>query len=162
RVGALRLASTVRMHVGDADGSRMGVGRTLIVLQVAVSLVLVVSAVLFMRTLRNLHTVETGFDTKNVLIFRVKPHANGYTNATIGPLYDRMIERLGSIPGVTGVALSRHPLLSFSHRVLTLWLKPGDPRNGDRIEVNVVSPGFFDTMGIRVATGRPLRASDSD
>jgi predicted permease len=72
-----------------------------------------------------------------------------------------MIDRLHSIAGVTGVALSRHPLLGFSHRVQTLWLKPDDPHNGDRLEVNVVSPGFFDTMGIRVVAGRTLLASDT-
>ena len=116
---------------------------------------------LFLRTLRNLHAVDTGFATSNVLLFRVKPQSNGYTNATIGPLYDRLIERIGSSPGVTGVALSRHPLLSLSHRVQTLWFKPDDSHNGDRLEVNVVSPSFFDTMGIRVANGRRLLASDT-
>jgi predicted permease len=160
RAGAQRASLTVRAQIGHA-GNRMRLGQLLMVLQVAVSLVLLVSAALFLRTLRNLQTVETGFDTRNMLLFRVKPQANGYTDATIGPLYDRMIERLGGIPGVTGVSLSRHPLLSFSHRVNTLWLKPGDPRNGDRLEVNVVSPGFFDTTGMRVAAGRKLLGSDT-
>jgi len=162
RVGALRLSPGVRGNAAHADTSRIRLGRLLIVMQVAVSLVLLVSAALFMRTLRNLHTVETGFDTNNVLLFRVKPQANGYTNATIGPLYDRLLERLNAIPGVTGVALSRHPLLSFSHRVQMLWLAPGDAHNGYRIEVNVVSPRFFDTMGIRAVTGRKLLASDTE
>jgi predicted permease len=161
RAGASRVSPTVRAQVGSADRSRPRLGRLLIVLQVAVSLVLLVSAALFLRTLHNLHTVETGFDTTNMLLFRVKPQSNGYTDATIGPLYDRMIDRLHSIAGVTGVALSRHPLLGFSHRVQTLWLKPDDPHNGDRLEVNVVSPGFFDTMGIRILTGRTLLASDT-
>ena len=109
RAGALRVSTTVRAQVGSADRSRPRLGRLLIVLQVAVSLVLLVSAALFLRTLRNLHTVETGFDTTNVLLFRVKPQSNGYTDATIGPLYDRMIDRLRGVPGVTGVALSRQP-----------------------------------------------------
>ena len=161
RAGALRVLPTVRAQIGSADRSRPRFGRLLIILQVAVSLVLLVSAALFLRTLRNLHTVETGFDTGNVLLFRVKPQSSGYTDATIGPLYDRMLHRLRGVPGVTGVALSRHPLLGFSHRVQTLWLEPDHSHNGDRLEVNVVSPGFFDTMGIRVATGRTLLASDT-
>ena len=161
RVGAVRLAPGARGSVANADAGRMRLGRLLIVTQVAVSLVLLVSGALFARTLRNLHTVETGFDSANVLLFRVKPESNGYTNATVGALYDRLIERLNTIPGVTGVALSRHPLLSFSHRVNTLWLHAGDARNGDRIEVNVVSPSFFETMGIRTVTGRKLLPSDT-
>lgn len=161
RVGAVSLTSGARGSVAATDASRMRFGRLLIVVQVAASLVLLVSGALFTRTLRNLHMVETGFDSANVLLFRVKPQATGYTDATVGPLYDRLIERLNTIPGVTGVALSRHPLLSFSHRVGTLWLKAGDAHNGDRIEINVVSPSFFDTMAIRPVMGRKLLQSDT-
>ena len=161
RAGGTQLAPGVKLQIGNAGRTRALAGRLLIVAQVAVSLVLLVSATLFLRTLRNLHMVETGFNVKNVLLFRVKPETNGYTSATVGPLYDRMIERIGSIPGVTGVSLSRHPLLSGSHRVLRVFIKPGDPNNGQRAEVNVVSPSFMDTMGIPLVIGRGLRTSDT-
>jgi len=160
RAGATRLLPTVKTQIGVVH-RRALLARLLIVAQVAASLVLLVAAALFLRTLRNLHTVETGFDTNNLLLFRVRPESNGYSAATVGPLYDRMIERLNSIPGVKSVSLSRHPLLSLSHLVLTVWVKPGDPNNGERAEINVISPSFFETMRMPVLLGRPLRDSDT-
>ena len=161
RAGRTQLAPGVKAQIGNAGRTRTLAGRLLIIAQVAVSLVLLVAATLFLRTLRNLHMVETGFNVKNVLLFRVKPETNGYTSTTVGPLYDRMIERIAGIPGVTAVSLSRHPLLARSHRVLRVFIKPGDANNGQRAEVNVVSPSFMDTMGIPLVMGRGLRTSDT-
>jgi predicted permease len=133
----------------------------LIVAQVSISLVLLVGAGLFLRTLHNLHSVDAGFDRNNLLLFRMKPEANGYTPANIGPLYDRLIKRVGSIQGVQGVSLSRHPLLSFSHCADSLYLAPGNPHNGEIVEINIVSPSFFGTMQIPVVLGRLLLPSDA-
>lgn len=161
RMGRIRLAPTMKVQVGNDGRNRALTGRLLIVAQVATSLVLVTGAALFLRTLHNLDRVPAGFNMNNLLLFRVKPETTGYTPATVGPLYDRMLEKLNAIPGVTGVSLSRHPLLGFSHRVLTVWVKEGDPNNGDRAEDNVVSPSFFQTMGIPLVAGRGLRDSDT-
>jgi len=161
RAGATGLTPSVKVQVGNAGRSRTLLSRALIAAQVAISLVLVTAAALFLRTLHNLHTVQSGFSTQNVLLFRVRPDSNGFTPATVGPLYDRMLAQLRGVPGVTSVSLSRHPLLSFSHRVLTVWIKDGDASNGDRAEVNVISPGFFDTMGMSLVMGRGLADSDT-
>jgi predicted permease len=161
RAGRTQLAPSVKTQIGNSGRSRTLAGRLLIVAQVAVSLVLLVAAGLFLRTLRNLTTVDAGFDRNNLLLFRVKPQSNGYNDKNIGSLYDRMIERLSSLPGVEGVSLSRHPLLSFSHRKDRLYLAHGDAHNGDTVEVNVVSPSFFKTMEIPVVLGRLLHESDT-
>jgi predicted permease len=161
RAGGTQLAPTVKTQIGNAGRSRALAGRLLIVAQVAVSLVLLVAAALFLRTLRNLNAVDTGFNGSNLLLFRVKPQSNGYDNTSIGPLYDRMIERLSSIPGVKGVSLSRHPLLSFSHRSDAIYLAPANQHNGETVDINVVSPSFFKTMEIPVVLGRLVRESDT-
>lgn len=159
RAGGTQLSPTVKIQIGNAR--RTLAGRFLIVSQVAISLVLLVGAGLFVRTLRNLNSVDTGFNRGNLLLFRVKPEANGYTDENTGPLYEQMIERLSGIPGVEGASLSRHPLLSFTHLGRAVYLSAESQHNGEIAEVNTVSPSFFETMGIPVLLGRPLRQSDT-
>ena len=162
RAGSTRLAPGVKVQIGHAGRSRAMTGRLLIVAQVAVSLVLLVAAGLFLRTLRNLRRVDTGFKTDNLLLFRVKPEANGYTAATVEALYQRLLETLSTIPGAQHVSLSRHGLLGSSRRAQAIYLAPSNEHNGEIVDVNVVSPGFFDTMEIPVLLGRGIRESDTD
>jgi predicted permease len=75
--------------------------------------------------------------------------------------YDQMIERLSTIAGVEGESLSRQPLLSFTHRARAIYLSAEDRHNGEIVEINTVSPSFFETMGIPILAGRPLRQSDT-
>jgi len=159
RAGGTQLAPGVKSPIGNA-GRSLG-GRLLIASQVAISLVLLAGAGLFVRTLHKLHSVDAGFDSKNLLLFRVVPEANGYTAKTTGPLYDQMLERLSAIPGVEGASLSRQPLLSFTHLALAVYLSAENQHNGDIVEVNTVSPSFFATLGIPVLVGRSLRESDT-
>jgi predicted permease len=159
RAGATQLVTNARSQIGNTR--RTLLGRALIVAQVAISVVLLVAAGLFVRTLHNTLAVDPGFNRNNLLLFRVRPEANGYTNVTSGPLYDRMIERLNAIPGVENVSLSRQPLLAFTHKVRAVYLSAGNPHNGDNVDVNIVSPGFFKTMEIPVLAGRPLLSSDT-
>jgi len=161
RASGDQLASTVKAQIGNAGRQKAWMARILIAAQVAISLVLLVGAGLFLRTVENLHRVDAGFDRSNLLLFRVKPESNGYNPNTIGPLYDQMIERLSNIPGVLGVALSRHPLLGLSHRSDGLYLAPGNVHNGENVEIHVVSPSFFDTMKMAILLGRTLQQSDS-
>lgn len=161
RAGTAHAPARMRAEIGHAGRRRGLAARGLITAQVAVSVVLLGATALFLRTMRNLSTVDAGFDVRNVLVFRVKPETNGYTDANVGALYQRMMERISAIPGVENVSLSRHPLLNFSHRVKRVFVKAGDPNNGDRAEVNVVSPSFFDTMRMPVLVGRKLRDSDT-
>ncbi len=159
RASQTQLAPNVKVHIGSAGRTR--VGKILIVSQMATSLVLLVSAGLFVRTLHNLAVVDVGFNRDNLLLFRVDPSANGYQDQSTAILYDRMIERVNSIPGVQATALSRHPLLSFTHIGLAVYLSAGNQHNGEIAEVNTISPGFFDTMRITLLLGRPFQQSDT-
>ena len=159
RAGRTQLAPNVKVQIGNPGGTRTG--QLLIVSQVAISLVLLVGAGLFVRTLRNLATVDVGFKRDHLLLFRVNADANGYNDKTNGSLCDRMIESLNSIPGVEGAALSRHPLLGFTHIGRAIYLSSGNQHNGEIVEINTTSPGFFDTMRIPLLLGRTLRQSDT-
>jgi hypothetical protein len=83
-------------------GSRSVLSRVLLVVQVAMSLVLLVGAGLFLRTLSNLRHVDVGFNPQNLVLFRVNPALNRYDEQRINALYRDMLERLSAVPGVSG------------------------------------------------------------
>jgi predicted permease len=146
----------------EATRSSMGrrgavLGKALVVVQVALSVVLLIAAGLFVRTLRNLKHVDVGFDTRNLLMFRVDPRLSGYKGNAIQPVYHRLMERLSAVPGVKAVTASRHPLLARSTRANTIHI--GD-RKLPSAFVNVVEPGFFETMGIPIVAGRGITDRD--
>src|SRR5262249_41386961 len=84
--------------------SRSLLSKSLVVTQVAISLALLVGAGLFARTLRNLRTVDVGFNRENLLFFRVDPRLKGYDKARTEVLYQQMAEGIEAIPGVRAVA----------------------------------------------------------
>ena len=95
-------------------GSRSVLSKSLLVAQVAISLVLLVGAGLFLRTLHNLRQVDVGFNPENLLLFRVNPSLNRYDEPRMTALYRDMLERLATVPGVRGAAMSNPALLSGS------------------------------------------------
>ncbi len=144
-----------------AGGALAPLMKALVSAQVAVSLVLLIAAGLFVGTLRSLHAVEMGFNADKLLLFRVQPQLNGYKPAEIAALYSRLIERIELIPGVRSATLSRHPLLSFSHRTDSVSLEGVRATSEMEAEVNVVAPKFFETMEMPLLLGRAFRESDS-
>ena len=145
---------------GISGGPPARLGRALVVAQVAVSVVLVVAAALFVGTLRNLRSVDTGFIVENLLLFRVQPQLNGYKSAELPTLYARMMERLATVPGVRSATVSRHPLLSFSRRAEAVSLEGSTGTGDGGAEVNVVASNFFETMEIPLLLGRTFEERD--
>jgi predicted permease len=147
-------------------GSRSLLGKSLLIVQVAISLVLLVGAGLFLRTLSNLRHVEVGFNPQNLLLFRVNPSLNRYDEKRMATLYRDMLERLGSVPGVRGVALSAPALLSGSVNGTSIYVQGRvydlgvRDRNND-INRLVISPNFFELMEIPVLRGRSFTDRDT-
>ena len=144
-------------------GSRSILGKALLVVQVAISVVLLVGAGLFLRTLNNLRHVDVGFNPQNVLLFRISPQMNRYDEKRTVALYDGLLERIAAVPGVRSAALANPALLSGSTNISSFYIKgrtyARDEDNG--IHRMVVSPNFFDTMEIRLAAGRGLTERDT-
>ena len=147
-------------------GTRSVLSKALLVVQVAISLVLLVGAGLFLKTLSNLRHVDVGFNPQNLVLFRVNPALNRYDEKRMLALYRDMLDRLGSVPGVRGAAMSQPALLSGSVNSTSIFVQgrtyaPGrnvDHDNG--IHRLVISPNFFEVMGIPIINGRAL--SDRD
>ena len=104
-------------------------GQALLVVQVAVSVVLLVGAGLFLKTLGNLRNVDVGFDSANVLLFNVNPSLSGYDDARVTDVYDRVAESVRSVPGVRSVSLSRLSFLSGGVITDSMYVEESDGEN---------------------------------
>ena len=155
--GGQRDLSSTRHALGGP-----GPGKALVVAQVALSLVLLVGAGLFVRSLQNLNRHETGSDQTRVLVVRVEPRGSDQRNAAgtmerLDRIYRELIERVERIPGVQSASLARtSPLtpISFSSR-LTL------PSGADAsVQTLMLYPRYFTTMGIPLVKGRDFGDDD--
>jgi predicted permease len=154
---------TLKASGRSVIGSRRLLSRALLVLQVALSLVLLVGAGLFLTTLSNLRKVDVGFDTRNLLLFRVDPRLNQYDQARIADLYARLLERLRAVPGVRNASLSQPGLLTGSTSTTNIYIEGrAYGERGDPMYQVTVSPTFFETLGIPLLAGRTLTARDDE
>ena len=98
------------------SGGRSRLGQALMILQISLSIVLLVSTGLFMRTLVKLEDVDAGFNRRNLVLFGTDAVAAGYGSDQFAALHARLHERLARIPGVGVATFSRVPVLSVSGR----------------------------------------------
>jgi predicted permease len=133
---------------------------SLVVVQLALSIVALAGAGLLVRTLQNLKNIDPGFDPKNVLTFSLDTHPLGYTRAGSDNLFRELQERLEKMPGVSAVSYSWMPLLAGGMNKLG-YPVPGKPKNELAvIDVMPVGPDFFHTMRIPLHAGRDFNAAD--
>ena len=143
-----------------ASASRPLLTQALVVVQVSLSLVLMIGAALFVRTLTNLEAVDVGFNRENLLLFRVDPRLSGYQSARIPDLYQRMTERIEAVPGVRSATMSRHPLLSGSARNSNITVQGDANQSDEPVYSNTVAANFLETMEMPLLLGRGLSIHD--
>jgi predicted permease len=145
-------------------GSRSLLSRALLIVQVAISIVLLVGAGLFLRTLQNLRHVDVGFNAQNLVLFRVNPQLNRYDDQRTRALYDQLLDRLRAIPGVRGATTSDPALLSGSISSTSIFVqgRTYGPDQRDSINRVGVTPGFFEMMEIPILVGRGFSARDDE
>jgi predicted permease len=167
RGAGVNVNAALKENSRSVMGSRSLLGKSLLIVQVAISLVLLVGAGLFLRTLENLRHVDVGFNPEKLLLFRVNPGLNRYDDKKVRTLYRDMLDRLASVPGVRGVALSQPALLSGSVNSTSIFIQgrtydPAVRQNNNSINRLVISPNFFEVMGITLAVGRGFTERDQD
>ena len=163
---ATRMSLTAALKESGA-GSRLGarrsrLARALVSAQVALSLVLLVGAGLFLRTLQKLENVPLGFERDHLLLFTVSPGLNGYKGAALVEYYRQLQERIGAVPGVSGVGFSQHgPVGSGSSS--SNCIIPGVTSGKEHFDLHrhLVGPGYFNALGIPTLTGRLLDERDN-
>jgi predicted permease len=149
-----------RRAPGGAANSRLS--KALVVAQVAMSLVLLLGAGLFLRTVRNLQTVELGFNQQNLLLFGVFPSGLGYDARRLESFYDRLSARLQTIPGLSSVTFANVPLISRGGSTGRIIL-PGETARSpfehpaDKL---IVRENYLETLEIPLLRGRRFTAAD--
>jgi predicted permease len=162
----MNVSASLKENSRSVVGARSVLGRSLLILQVAISLVLLVGAGLFLRTLHNLRQVDVGFDPQNLLLFRVNPQMNRYDEARTMELYRNLVDRVSAIGGVRGIAMSSPALLAGSVNSTSIYVQgrvypvARDSVDND-INRLVISPNFFDLMGIPIVLGRGFTDRDT-
>ncbi|MGH9849145.1 MAG: ABC transporter permease [Blastocatellia bacterium] len=154
---------------GSSAASRSWLSRGLVVAQVALSLLLLVGAGLFVRTLLNLQRVDPGFNPRNLLLFRIQPRLLGYNDEKLTQLFQQLAERLEAVPGVQKVTFSNSALLAHSSSVEGVYLRSAltaAPDAEGRIKasgpgyINHVRENFLEAMEMPLLAGRTLTAQD--
>jgi predicted permease len=135
--------------------------KTIVTLQVAFSLIMVVGAALFLRTLTGLLAKGPGFDTSSLLSFAIAPLQNGYSRADASRLIRRLDEQVRALPATSSSAAARFAFLNGGAWSNKVTLQTDRRIVSDRsVNFNAVSPGFFATVGVRVLAGRDFDQSD--
>lgn len=154
-----------RASVPRTHGRAIGLTQCLVVLQIALSVLLVLGAALFVRTLANLHAVEIGFNPQKLLTFSLDASQAGYKDAALKAFYVRVDERFQVLPGVRDATVADMLLVS-NHTHGTSVVLPGAPkeqgRDGPEIAYVTIGPRFFETLQIPMVLGRAINSHDVD
>jgi predicted permease len=136
---------------------RLGLSHVLVAGQIAISLMMLVAAGLFVRTLSNLQSIEVGFNREKVLLFQVDARKAGHKEPEIAAFYGELRKRFGAIPGVRSASLEQDSLIKAGHGLpISVSGSPPDPAN----RFLTVGPAFFTTMQIPLLAGRDFAESD--
>jgi putative ABC transport system permease protein len=161
-----RLVPLLRRGGGDGvqDRGRTRLQEMFVVGQVTVSLILLIITGLFVRTLRNLQSIDPGFNSERILDLRVDLSLQDYPEPAGLALYDQLLSQVRRLPSVQSAALvSNVPLSSHDKSIGLVGLQPQEgPAGGKPLwsEYNVVTPGYFQTLGIPLLGGRDFSESD--
>jgi predicted permease len=138
---------------------RVSLSQMLVVSQIAISLLLLVAAGLFVRTLNNLNSIQLGFNRENLLLVSVNARQAGYKDDALTRFYADLLARMSSLPGVRSATQSNYALVSNS-RSSTDARVPGQPENKRGTSVLHIGPSFFTTMQIPILLGREINERD--
>jgi predicted permease len=167
RATAVDLTPALKDSSRSAEGgARLGLGQSLVVLQVALSLSLLITAGLFVRSLGKLYALDAGFNKENVLLVSTDPRMIGYQGKQVAALYQRLLERFKMIPGVRTASLGGVGLLGEGGgKIVTIphaQGRPAPPGEPQRPFIGTVTPEYFETVGLTILRGRSLTARDLD
>ena len=148
----------------SAGAHQVRVRNLLVVAQVSLSLLLLIGAGLFTRSLYNLKSLNPGFRTIDVLTFSVDPSLNGYDRQRTARFFEDLQQRLAGIPGTQSAGLADTLLLSGMRFSMTVTVQGHARKDGEDMnpDVMAVSPDYFATLGIPVIAGRDFTSADRD
>ena len=164
RATKIDLASAMKETASNVTEGRRGhlLGKSLVVAQISGSLVLMIGAGLFVRTLRNMENKNLGFNQNNLLLFGLDPTRTGYHGERLVNLYTQLRQQMQALPGVKGATLYEFaPFTNWSSNN-DLYIEGSSRKLQSRmVRSGTVGPGFCATMQIPVVLGRDILESDT-
>jgi predicted permease len=145
------------------SGGSLYLRKSLVAAQVALSFLLLFGAGLFVRSLDNLRTTETGVTMDNLVMFQLSPALSGYSDEQSIQFYQQLLDRLRSAPGIRSAALAAVPILAGDEWDSTMSVEGHQAKDGEDMQayMNSLSPGYFETMGVRLLEGRDFRPGEA-
>jgi predicted permease len=157
------LKSTAQGIKSESHRGRLPAGKILVVTQVAVSLVLLVAAGMFVRSLAKLSEVHLGYNREELLLFYLDAAPTGLKGPEKLRLFRDLEERIAAIPGVRAAALSANGLFMHSESGDPIWVEGYTPKADEQVGTRMdhVGPHYFSTVGIPILMGREIEPQDS-
>src|SRR3984957_13344794 len=147
---------------GGTPSDSLALRRAIVTAQIAFTLIQVIAAGLFVRTLSGLLVKGPGFDTSSLISFGIKPALNGYSGDVESRLIRRITEGLRDSSSIQASAIAHDQLLLGGAWSNSLTIQGRERHTTDReVQMNAVTPGFFTTLGIRIVAGRDFNEHDS-
>ena len=156
------LVTALKQKAATATGGVLGLRRVVVSLQIGLSVLLLVGAGLFVRTIENLRHVNAGFNTTHLVTFHINPVLAGYPKPQIAPLEQRLIDSMRGLPGVQAVAATDDPELagdSMGGNVTVAGYTPPTNEEFD-IEESTVNFDYFHAMQVPMVVGRTFNEAD--
>ncbi|MBS1834608.1 MAG: FtsX-like permease family protein, partial [Acidobacteria bacterium] len=159
------LANTLKDQAGQVSGgtSATRFRAILVTAQIGLSLVLLISAGLFLKSLVNIARVDLGIRTDNLIVFGISPELNGYTPQRSLALAEKLEGSLAALPGVNGVAGSMLQLVAGNNWGTNVSVEGflSGPDTDTHAMLNEIGPNFFSTLGVSLLAGREFTAADN-
>ena len=158
------IAPTLKDQAGNVSGgAQVTFRKTLVAAQVALSLLLLIGAGLFIRSLGNLRMIDPGFKTGNLIQFNVSPRSAGLDPKRTHLFFEQLEARLNALPGVSGAGMANQGLLTGNEWDNSITLQGYVAKPGEDMDphFNQVTPGYFQTLGIHLLAGRTFTAADT-
>lgn len=149
--------------IAGARGSSLILRKSLIAAQVALSFLLLFGAGLFVRSLQNLRTTDTGIkEMQNLVTFQLSPALNGYDDPHAANFYRELLDNIRAIPGVKAAGVATVALLHGDEWDSSTSVEGHQAKDGEDMQafMNALSPGYFQTMGIPIMEGRDFDSRD--
>ncbi len=156
------LTSAMGQKSGTQSGGLLSFRRAVVCLQIGLSVLLLVGAGLFVRTMQKLRAFDVGFTTTHLLTFGINPRLAGYTPERVPDLEKRVLERLGAIPGVKAVGMTDDPELAGNGQGGSMSVAgyTAPPDDDFDVEKASVSPGYLAALQMPLIAGRGLSEDD--
>ena len=160
-------AATPSLHLESRSftsaGRLLSLRSGLILLQVALSLPLLIGALLLLRTLQNLRAVDTGFGKDTVLLAGVNPSLNGYSADKSRFFFNELLTRTRALPGIAAASVATDSPLSGGWDRNTVVVEGYNPGQDEQMNIDAtwISPDYFKTLDVPVASGREFTAQDT-